>query len=177
MTLILQSILNENYSYILVQTTIRQFIVSKVSDESQTQQQVLDKNESPVIIELPFIGQEICRCSTQTNCRPQSEDQCNYQPCVHKSKDQVRNQSNRRQATPLWVDNVLRITFSVTCVIQVNYVSYLHVPIDTFTSEIGHEEHKGTVIGNHLTDQHNMSPNDIARNFNFSKKEPYFWNA
>ena len=120
----MQSILNENYSYILVQTTIRQFIASKVSDESQTQQQVLDKNESPVIFELPFRGQEICRRSTQTNCRPQSEDQCNYQPCVHKSKDQGLNQSERRQATPLWVDNVLRITFSVTCVIQVNYVSY-----------------------------------------------------
>ena len=101
MTLILQSILNENYSYILVQTTIRQFVASKVSDESQTQQQVLDKNETPVIIELPFIGQEICRRGTQTNCRPQSEDQCNYQPCVHKSKDQGRNQSERRQATPL----------------------------------------------------------------------------
>ena len=51
LTLILQSILNENYSYILVQTTIRQFTASKVSDESQTQQQVLDKNETPVIIE------------------------------------------------------------------------------------------------------------------------------
>ena len=73
MTLILQSILNENYSYILVQTTIRQFVASKVSDESQTQQQVLDKNETPVIIELPFIGQEICRRGTQTNRGTQRE--------------------------------------------------------------------------------------------------------
>jgi len=27
------------------------------------------------------------------------------------------------------------------------------------------EEHKGTAIGNHLKDQHNMSPNGIAQNF------------
>ena len=31
--------------------------------------------------------------------KPQSEDQCNYQPCVHESKDQGRNQSEGRQAT------------------------------------------------------------------------------
>ena len=32
------------------------------------------------------------------------------------------------------------------------------------------EEHKGTAIGNHLKDQHNMSPNDIARNFKILRK-------
>ena len=29
---------------------------------------------------------------------------------------------------------------------------------------------KGTAIGNHLKDQHNMSPNDIARDFNILRK-------
>ena len=32
------------------------------------------------------------------------------------------------------------------------------------------EEHKGTAIGNHLKDQHNMSPNGIAQNFKILRK-------
>ena len=45
------------------------------------------------------------------------------------------------------------------------------------------EEHKGSAIGNHLRDQHNMAPNDIARSFKIFKKVSeqtrlsYFWNA
>ena len=35
-----------------------------------------------------FQRSEICKCSAQTTWRPQSEDQCGYQPGVHKSEDQ-----------------------------------------------------------------------------------------
>ena len=32
------------------------------------------------------------------------------------------------------------------------------------------EEHKGSAIGNHLREQHNMAPNDIARSFKILRK-------
>ena len=32
------------------------------------------------------------------------------------------------------------------------------------------EEHKGSAIGNHLREQHNMTPNDIARSFKILRK-------
>ena len=35
------------------------------------------------------------------------------------------------------------------------------------------EEHKGTAIGKHLKDQHNMSPNGIAQNFKILRKCQY----
>ena len=41
----------------LVQSTIRQFVASKVSEESQTQQ-VPDNNEAPTSIVLPFKDQK-----------------------------------------------------------------------------------------------------------------------
>jgi len=42
----------------LVQSTIRQFVASKVCEETQTQQQVPDNNEAPIRIVVPFKDQK-----------------------------------------------------------------------------------------------------------------------
>ena len=71
----------------LVQSTIRQFIDSKVSQYSHTQQQVPEEQEAPINL-AAIQRSEICKRSAQTTWRPQSEDQGGYQCGVHKSEDQ-----------------------------------------------------------------------------------------
>ena len=70
----------------LVQSTIRQFIESRVSEDAPTQQQELKKQDPE--------SKSCCLLKTrslQTQCatrRPQPEDQCRHQPRVRVSENQ-----------------------------------------------------------------------------------------
>ena len=75
----------------------------------------------------------------------------------------------------LWVNNVWCIHFSVACAMQAMSATRA----DKYTNE----EHKGSAIGNHLTEQHDMQPEDITQRFQIFKKVSeqiwlsYFWNV
>ena len=109
------------------------------SEDSRTQQQVLEKQEPPIRIVLPFKYQK----SANAVCRQlgaQSEEQCGYQPDIHKSKDQGRNQSEGRQAIPC--ESTMRCVSFQCDLCDAGYVGYtcrhLHQQ---------NEEHKGTTQG------------------------------
>ena len=100
---------NNRYQDKLVQSTIRQLIASIVSEEAQTQQQVLDKNEDPITIVLPFKDQK----STDAVRRQLADLSRNINATISSvytsAKDQRRNQSEGRQTTP-FESTIKRIT-------------------------------------------------------------------
>ncbi|CAH3151296.1 unnamed protein product, partial [Porites lobata] len=106
----------------LVQSTIRQFIESKVSEDSHTQ--VADKREAPIRIVLPF-------------------------------KDQKSANIVRKQLADL--------SRKINADISPVYTSYVGYTCRHLHQRI--EEHKGSAIGNHLREQHDMEPEDIAQSF------------
>ena len=84
----------------LVQSTIRQFIDSKVSQDSHTQQQVPEKQEAPIRIVLPFKDQKsanaVCRQLGDLNRKINVD----ISPVYISRKIKDENKSDRRQATP-----------------------------------------------------------------------------
>ena len=141
----------------LVQSTIRQFIDSKVSEDSRTQPQVLEKQEAPIRIVLPFKDQK----SANAVCRQLGDlsrkINLNISPMYtsRKIKDEIRV---REDKPPLV--NQQCIVYHFQCdLCDAGYVGYtcrhLYQRI---------EEHKGSAIGNHLREQHNMAPNKISFN-------------
>ena len=122
----------------LVQSTIRRFIESKVSDDSHTR--LADKREAPVRIVLPYKDQ--------------------------KSANIVRKQLADLREDKLPLVSQQCVVYSFQCgLCDAGYVGYtcqhLHQRI---------EEHKGSAIGNHLREQNDMEPEDIAQNFRILRK-------
>ena len=150
----------------LVQSTIHQFVASKVSEESQTQQQVPDNNEAPIRIVLPFkdqksadaVRRQLADLSRKINATIRS-----ISPVYTSRK--IKDEIKVREDKPPLV-NQQCVVYHFQCnLCDAGYVGYtrrrLHQRI---------EEHKETAIGNHLKDQQNMSPNGIVQNFKILRK-------
>ena len=145
----------------LVQSTIRRFIESKVSDDSHTR--LGDKREAPVRIVLPYKDQKsanVVRKQLADLIRKISED---ISPVYTSRK--IKNEIKVREDKPPLVSQQC-VVYSFQCgLCDAGYVSYtcrhLHQQ---------NEEHKGLAIGNHLREQHDMEPEDIAQNFRILRK-------
>ena len=147
----------------LVQSTIRQFVAFKVSEESQTQQQVPDNNEAPIRIVLPFKDQKSADALRRQLADLSRKINATISPVYTSQK--IKDEIKVREDKPPLVNQQCVVCHFQCNLCDAGYVGYtcrhLHQRI---------EEHKGTAIGNHLKDEHNMSPNDIARNFKISRK-------
>jgi len=144
----------------LVQSTIRQFVASKLSEESQTQQQVPDNNEAPIRIVLPFKDQKSADAVRRQLANVSWKINATISPVYTSRK--IKVDIKVREDKPPLV-NQQCVVYHFQCnLCDVGYTCrHLHQRI---------EEHKGTAVGNHLKDQQNMYPNDIARNFKILRK-------
>ena len=162
----------------LVQSTIRRFIESKVSEDALTQQQEL-KKQDPIRIVLPFKDQKssnsVCRqlgdlsrkinvdispvyASRKINVDISRKINVDISPVYTswKIKDEIKVRENK---PPLV--NQQCVVYNFQCnLCDAGYVGYmcrhLHQRI---------EEHKGSAIGNHLKEEHDIAPDDIAQFF------------
>ncbi|XP_073233004.1 uncharacterized protein [Porites lutea] len=140
----------------LVQSTIRQFIESKVSEDSHTQ--VADKREAPIRIVLPFKDQKSANVVRKQLADLSRKINADISPVYtsRKIKDEIKVKEDK---PPLVSQQC--VVYSFQCSLcDAGYVGYtcrhLHQRI---------EEHKGSAIGNHLREQHDMEPEDIAQSF------------
>ena len=145
----------------LVQSTIRQFIESKVSEDSHTQ--VADKREAPIRIVLPFKDQKSANVVRKQLADLSRKINADISPVYtsRKIKDEIKVKEDK---PPLVSQQC--VVYSFQCSLcDAGYVGYtcrhLHQRI---------EEHKGSAIGNHLREQHDMEPEDIAQSFRILRK-------
>ena len=146
----------------LVQSTICQFIESKVSEAALTQQQELEKQDQIRIV-LPFKDQKSANSVRRQLGDLSRKINVDISPVYtsRKIKDEIKVRENK---PPLV--NQQCVVYNFQCnLCDAGYVGYtcrhLHQRI---------EEHKGSAIGNHLKEQHDMAPDDIAQFFNILKK-------
>jgi len=145
----------------LVPSTIRRFIESKVAEESHTR--VPDKRVAPVRIVLPYkvqISANVVRKQLADFSRKINAD---ISPVYTSRK--IKDEIKVREDKPPLVSQQC-VVYSFQCgLCDAGYVGYtcryLHQRI---------EEHKGSAIGNHLREQHNMEPKDIAESFRILRK-------
>ena len=145
----------------LVQSTIRQFIESKVSEDSHTQ--VADKREAPIRIVLPFKDQKSANVVRKQLADLSRKINADISPVYtsRKIKDEIKVKEDK---PPLVSQQC--VVYSFQCSLcDAGYVGYtcrhLHQRI---------EEHKVSAIGNHLREQHDMEPEDIAQTFRILRK-------
>ncbi|XP_073237961.1 uncharacterized protein [Porites lutea] len=145
----------------LVQSTIRQFIESKVSEDSHTQ--VADKREALIRIVLPFKDQKSANVVRKQLAYLSRKINADISPVYtsRKIKDEIKVKEDK---PPLVSQQCMVYSFQCS-LCEAGYVGYtcrhLHRRI---------EEHKGSAIGNHLTEQHDMEPEDIAQSFRILRK-------
>ena len=147
----------------LVQSTIRQFIDSKLSEDSRTQ--VSEKREALIRIVLPL---KIKNLQTQYADNSLTSVERSMQilvRCTQVERRKVKDKIKVRKDKPPLV-NQQCVVYHFKCdLCDEGYVGYtcrhLHQPI---------EEHKGSAIGNHLREQHDLEPDDIAQSFRILRK-------
>ena len=149
------------YPVDLVQSTIRRFIESKVAEESHIQ--VSDKREAPVRIMLPYKDQKSANVVRKQLADLGRKINADISPVYTSRK--IKDEIKVREDKPPLV-NQQCVVYSFQCgLCDAGYVGYtcrhLHQRI---------EEHKGSAIGNHLREQHDMEPEDIAENFRILRK-------
>ena len=133
----------------LVQSTIRQFIESKVSEDAPTQQQEL-KKQDPIRIVLTFKDQK-----SANSVHRQLGDlgrKINVDISPEYTSRKIKDEIKVREDKPPLV-NQQCVMYNFQCnLCDAGYVGYtcryLHQRI---------EEHKGSTIGNHLKEQHDMA--------------------
>ena len=115
----------------LVQSTIHQFIDSKVSEDSRTQQQVPEKQEAPIRIVLPFKDQKSANAVHRQLGDLSRKIIVDISPVYpsRKIKDEIKV---REDKPPLVINNALCIIFSVACLMQAMSATLA----DTLTSEL-----------------------------------------
>ena len=145
-----------------MQSAIRQFIESKVSEDALPQQQEL-KKQDPIRIVLPFKDQKSANSVRQQLGDLSRKINVDISPVYtsRKIKDEIKVRENK---PPLV--NQQCVVYNFQCnLCDAGYVGYtcrhLHQRI---------EEHKGSAIGSHLKEQHDIAPNDIAQFFKILKK-------
>ena len=133
----------------LVQSTIRRFIESKVSD--------------PVRIVMPYKDQKSANVVRKQLADLSRKISVDISPVYTSRK--IKDEIKVREDKPPLVSQQC-VVYSFQCgLCDAGYVGYtcrhLHQRI---------EEHKGSAIGNHLREQHDMEPEDIAQNFRILRK-------
>ncbi|KAL9955814.1 hypothetical protein ACROYT_G037197 [Oculina patagonica] len=146
----------------LVQSTIRQFIESKVSEGAPTQQNDLEKQD-PIRIVLPFKDQKSANSVRRQLGDLSRKIKVDISPVYTSRK--IKDEIKVREDKPPLV-NQQCVVYNFQCnLCDAGYVGYtcrhLHQHI---------EEHKGSAIGKHLKEQQDMAPDDIAQFFRILKK-------
>ncbi|XP_022797423.1 uncharacterized protein LOC111335698 [Stylophora pistillata] len=145
----------------LVQSTIRRLVESKVCEDSHTR--MADKREAPVRIVLPYKDQKSANVVRKQLADLRRKINVDISP-VYTSK-KIKNEIRVREDKPPLVSQQC-VVYSFQCgLCDARYVGYtcrhLHQRI---------EEHKGSAIGHHLREQHDMEPEDIAQSFQILRK-------
>ena len=144
-------------------STIRQFIDSKVSEDSRTQQQVPEKQEASIRIVLPFKNQKSANALRRQLGDLSRKINVDISPVYTSRK--IKDEITVREDKPPLVNQQCAVYHFQCSLCDGGYVGYtcrhLHQRI---------EEHNGSAIGNHLREQHNMTQNDIARSFKILRK-------
>ena len=143
----------------LVIYTIHQFIDSKVSEDSRTQQQVPEKQEAPIRIVLPFKNQKSANAVHRQLGDLSRKINVDIIPVCTSRK--IKDEIKVREDKPPLVNQQCAVYHFQCGLCDAGYVGYtcrhLYQRI---------EEHKG----NHLREQYNMAPNAIARSLKIIKK-------
>ena len=145
----------------LVQPTIRRFIESKVFEDSHTR--LADKREPPVRIVLPYKDQKCANVVRKQLADLSRKINVDISPVYTSRK--IKDEIKVREDKPPLVSQQC-VVYSFQCgLCDAGYVGYtcrhLHQRI---------EEHKGSAIGNHFREQHDMEPEDIAQRFRILRK-------
>ena len=140
-----------------------QFFDSKVSEDSRSQQPHLEKQEAPIGIVLPFENQKSANAVRRQLGDLSRKINVVISPVYtgRKIKDEIKVKEDK----PALV-NQQCVVYHFQCnLCNLGYVGYtcrhLHQRI---------EEKKGSAIGTHLREQHNMAPNDILGSFKILRK-------
>ena len=141
-------------------STIRRFIESKVSEDSHTQ--VADKREAPVRIVLPYKDQKSANV-----VRKQLADlsqKINADICPVYTSKKIKDEIKIREDKPPLVSQQC-VVYSFQCgLCDAGYVGYTCRHLQQRI-----EEHKGSAIENHLREQHDIEPENIAQSFRILK--------
>ena len=137
-----------------MQSTIRRFIESKVSEDSHTR--VADKREAPVRIVLPNKDQKSANVVQLADL----SQKINVDICPVYTSKKIKDKIKIREDKPPLVSQQC-VVYSFQCgLCDAGYVGYtcrhLHQRI---------EEHKRLAIENHLREQHDIEPENIAQSF------------
>ena len=145
----------------LVQSAIRRFIESKVSGNSHIR--LADKREAPVRIVLPYKDQKSANVVRKQLADLSWKINAGISP-VYTSK-KIKDEIKVREDKPPLVSQQCVVCSFKCGLCDAGYVGYtcrhLHQQI---------EEDKGSGIGNHLREQHDMEPEDITQNFRILRK-------
>ena len=149
-----------HYPEALVQNTTRSFVEMKVTGSTRLPQQA---DESPVRIPLPFKDQR----STNKPREQLSDLSRKINAEVHPvfTSRNIKDELKAKEPKPPIVNQQNVVYFFKCDLCDVDYVG--------FTSRHLHqrvEEHKRTVIGNHVREQHGNEPCEIAKNFRVLRK-------
>ena len=129
-----------------MQSTIRRFIESKVSEDSHTR--VADKRGAPVRIVLPYKDQKI-----------------NADICPVYTSKKIKDKIKIREDKPPLVSQQCVVYLFPCGLCDAGYAGYTcrHLPQRI-------EEHKGSAIGNHVREQYDIEPENIAQSFRILRK-------
>ena len=134
--------------------------VSKVSEDALTQQEL--KKQDPIRSVLPFKDQNSANSVRRQLGDLSRKINVDISPVYtgRKIKDEIKVRENK---PPLVNQKCVVYNFQCNLCDAGYTCRHLHHRI---------EEHKGSAIGNHLEEQHDMAPDDIAQFFKILKKVP-----
>ncbi|XP_068684490.1 uncharacterized protein [Montipora foliosa] len=144
-----------------VQSTIRLFVDSQVSEESRTH--VDEKRGDPIRVVLPFKDQKSANAVRRQLADLSRKISADITP-VYTSK-KIKEEIRVREEKPPLVSQQC-VVYQFKCdLCDAGYVGYtcrhLHQRI---------EEHKGATIGDHLREKHALEPNNIAKSLRILRK-------
>jgi len=149
-----------HYPESLIETTITSFVETKVTENTLSQQPA---SEIPVRIPLLFKDQR----SLNALCRQLSDLSRKIGADVHPvfTNRKITDQTKAKEPKPPIV-NQQNVVYYYTCdLCDADYVGstsrHLHQLV---------KEHKWSVIGNHIKDQHGKEPQGIAKNVKILRK-------
>ena len=145
-----------------MQSTICRFIESKVSEDSHNR--LADKREAPVRIVLPYKDQKSANVVHKQLADLSWKINADISPVLYTSR-KIKDEINVREDKPPLVSQQCMV-YSFKCgLCDAGYVGYTCPHLNQRI-----EEHEGSAIGNHLRQQHDMEPEDIAQNFPILRK-------
>ena len=149
-----------HYPESLTQNTIRFFVEMKVIGSTRPPQQA---DEIPVRIPLPFKDQRSANKLREQLSDLSRKINTEVHPVFtgHKIKDELK----AKEPKPPIVNQQNIVSFFKCDLCDANYVGYTSRHLYQRV-----EEHKRSVIGNHVREQHGNDPCEIAKNFRVPRK-------